>query len=730
MGRIARTIDGGQHWTNVNSGMGERIQGIDFRTPQKGAFVSSSGGIFTTTNGALNVRKMHSNTSRALLAVNWMNDSTIIACGDSGTILRSSNSGWSWEEISTGTSEALLDMVAVDSLVAYSSGTNGMVIKTQDAGLTWTTVPVDTLLPLRGIHFLNRDTGMTVSDYAVFRTNNGGLSWELKNDSILSSSDFNDVWMTSKYVAYAAGTFGRMYKTVDGGEIWRRVFPSDNTNAEIDEMQFFTDSIGYFARLNSQSITLNGGTVVGSMSTYCLANNGGVDAIDLPTQEYGYCAGGISYVLHTMKPSTMLRTYLQDSIFCAGTKIFVGYNAAGLLYNNNVVNAELSNASGDFSNPTIIGTYTIQLPETDPSGIITCTLPAGINGDGYRIRVVCVSPAMSAPDNGYNLHIHTSILPQINLTVSPTAAICGNEPVTAQVSGSGLGVNPRFVWSINSGILSNESPTILIDTLSIASTLSISVTSSLTCANPSVNSLSTSIDISETPVAFAGNDTIICIGESVQLGAPTVDSFTWFPTENLSDSLSQQPFASPTSSTAYVLSVSNAAGCSSKDTVSIQVQPYPVPPVITLVGGELIVEGNLPGTYTWYLYSDVIPDETNDTLLITSTGEFSVMYTDPFGCSSTSEVFPIGTVGIELPLMANAFLTVNDNRCLIQRLMPLENYQLNLFDMSGRQMMNTSFVTNEAGTIALTIPALSSGIYFIQVMQQDGNRALFRIAHQ
>ena len=292
-GRITKTTNGCSSWTNVNSGMGERILGIDFRTPLKGVFVGNSGGIFATTNGALNVRKMHSNFTLSLTAAYWMNDSTVVACGDSGTILRSTNSGWSWMSIPTGVQDALLDMHGVDSVVAYSSGANGMVIKTQDAGLTWSAVPVDTLLPLRGIHFLNRDTGMTVSDYAVFKTVNGGLSWELKNDSIQSTSDFNDVWMTSAYVAYAAGGFGRMYKTVDGGEIWRRVFPSDNTNAEIDEMQFFTDSIGYFARLNSQSFTLNGGTNVGSQSTYCLANNGGVDAIDLPTQEYGYCAGGI-----------------------------------------------------------------------------------------------------------------------------------------------------------------------------------------------------------------------------------------------------------------------------------------------------------------------------------------------------------------------------------------------------------------------------------------------------
>jgi photosystem II stability/assembly factor-like uncharacterized protein len=726
LGRIVRTIDGCQNWTNVNSGMGERVEGIDFRTPQKGVFVSSAGGIFTTQNGALNVRKMHSNTSLALLAVNWMNDSTIIACGDSGTILRSTNSGWSWTSIPTGTTETLLDMVEVDSLVAYSSGGNGMVIKTQDAGLSWTTVAVDSLLPLRGIHFLNRNIGMTVSDYAVFKTVNGGLSWELKNDSILSTSDFNDVWMTSANVAYAAGTFGRMYKTVDGGEIWRRVFPSDNTNAEIQEMQFFTDSIGYFARLNSQYFTLNGGTVVGSQSTYCLANNGGVDAIELPNEQYGYCTGGISNVLHTLKPEEMLRTYLQDSIFCSGSRIFVGYNAAGLLYNSNVMNVELSNSSGDFSSPTVIGTYSLQSPQTDPSGIITCTLPNGINGDNYRIRVVCVSPTMVAPDNGYPVHIRTSVTPFVSLEVSPES-ICGSDPVIASISGDGLGTSPTFTWSLNGLPISLESHTIVLDTLSLNTLIAVSISSSLTCANPIINTLSQSLSVAESPVAYAGNDTSLCLGETVQIGSLITDSFTWFPTNGLDNPSNPQPIASPDQNVSYVLTVTNTAGCSKTDTISIQVNNLPATPTIFQTGGLLVVEGDLPGTFNWFLDSEPIASETNDSLVITSTGSFTVQWIDPNGCSSElSNSIVIGTVGLR-ENQSNPLIKCLPNEWRISGLPEnTERYYYSLFDVSGRMMVQGSAQQDGQGIIRIEPISLASGMYFLHVTElqnQTGNNS-------
>lgn len=716
LGRIVRTLDGCQNWTNVNSGMGERVEGIDFRTSQKGVFVSSAGGIFTTRNGALNVRKMHSNTSHALLAVNWMNDSTIIACGDSGTILRSTNSGWSWTSIPTGTIEPLLDMVAVDSLVAYSSGGNGMVIKTQDAGLSWTTVAVDSLLPLRGIHFLNRDTGMTVSDYAVFKTINGGLSWELKNDSIQSTSDFNDVWMTSPYVAYAAGGFGRMYKTVDGGEIWRRVFPSDNTNAEIEEMQFFTDSIGYFARLNSQYFTLNGGTVVGSQSTYCLANNGGVDAIEMPNQQYGYCAGGISNVLHTLKPMEMLRTYLQDSIYCSGSRIFVGYNSAGLLYNSNVMNVELSNSSGDFSSPTVIGSYTVQLPETDPSGIITCTLPTGINGDNFRIRVVCESPAMVSPDNGYPVHIHTSVFPSVSLEISPES-ICGSDPVMASISGNGLGTSPIYTWSLNGTPISLESPSIVLDTLSVNTLIAVSISSSLTCANPIINTVSQSLTVAESPDAFAGNDTSICLGETIQIGSLISDSFTWFPISGLDNPTNAQPIASPDQNVSYVLTVTNTAGCSKTDTVSIQVNNLPATPTMFQTAGLLVVEGDLPGTFNWFLDGNPIADESNDSLVISSTGSFTVQWIDPNGCSSElSNSIVIGTVGLEENL-SNPVITCLPNEWRISGLAEnTERFYYSLFDVSGRMMVQGSAQEDGQGTIRIEPISLASGMYFLRVI--------------
>lgn len=66
--------------------------------------------------------------------------------------------------------------------------------------------------------------------------------------------------------------------------------------------------------------------------------------------------------------------------------------------------AQLSDASGSFSNPVNIGTLA-----GIASGNINCFIPVStINGTGYRIRVICSLPVFIGNDNGTNIVIDPS----------------------------------------------------------------------------------------------------------------------------------------------------------------------------------------------------------------------------------------------------------------------------------------------------------------------------------
>jgi photosystem II stability/assembly factor-like uncharacterized protein len=725
-GRITRTDNGAQTWNQQITGLG-RVYGISIRDAETSIAVGTAGQIYRTKNASLTHRKIESNTRALLSAVKWLDHNTLLACGDSGVVVRSTDEGFTWARMNTGTTQFLADMWSPDAQTAYCSGANGTIIKSIDAGITWQDVSILETETFDGVHFLNPLRGMVVGGNKIYRTLNGGQTWELKNTDVQVNTSFSDVWVANDTLAYAAGGFGKFYWTNDGGEAWEAIWPSGTSNAEIDEMVFINDTVGYFARFNSQSYTLNGGFTVGSQSTYCLANNGGVDAIDVYNTSagvYGACSGGISNVYHTVAPDSLTKTYLQDSIFCAGSRIFVGYLATGLLYNSEVITAQLSDASGSFANPTTLSSYTVANPSISPSGIITCTLPSGLNGNAFRIRVVCTSRNFVSPDNGFNIRIQSSIQPSLTLNANPPAA-CGGEPVQVNVQGIGLGQNPAYSWTLNGTALENEAPAILLDTLSTQATISISVTSSLTCANPSVSTASRNIAISAAPVANAGDDVSLCESETAQIGSPTTDAFTWTPTIGLSDPNSPEPFTSVTETTQYVITVTNVAGCTSTDTVLVQVNPVPANLIISLAGGELVIAGNPQGQITWYRNDEIIDDENNDTLLITATGNYQAYFEDEFGCSSTSNVIAITTVGlsdINKDIQAHIFIggnTINISDIVSQH----ENFDYKIYDLSG-QILSSGNANSSGYSVSIQAPKLASGIYIIQLSAADYQTAL------
>ncbi|RMG89147.1 MAG: hypothetical protein D6706_21820, partial [Chloroflexi bacterium] len=75
-------------------------------------------------------------------------------------------------------------------------------------------------------------------------------------------------------------------------------------------------------------------------------------------------------------------------------------------------------------------------------------------------------------------------------------------------------------------------------------------------------------------IAFAGNDTAICKGDSVVLTAGPADSVVWTPSSGLSCFNCPAPVASPDTTTTYVLFAYNA-GCQGSDSVTVFVLPRP-----------------------------------------------------------------------------------------------------------------------------------------------------------
>ncbi|MEI6851954.1 MAG: PCMD domain-containing protein [Bacteroidota bacterium] len=81
--------------------------------------------------------------------------------------------------------------------------------------------------------------------------------------------------------------------------------------------------------------------------------------------------------------------------------ITVPFTLTGTMYTGNVVTAQLSDASGSFASPIVLGSVSMT-----SSGSIPGTIPAGTaTGSGYLVRVVSSNFALTAADNGSNILI-------------------------------------------------------------------------------------------------------------------------------------------------------------------------------------------------------------------------------------------------------------------------------------------------------------------------------------
>ncbi|HEY0042603.1 MAG TPA: PKD domain-containing protein [Flavisolibacter sp.] len=102
----------------------------------------------------------------------------------------------------------------------------------------------------------------------------------------------------------------------------------------------------------------------------------------------------------------------------------------------------------------------------------------------------------------------------------------------------------------------------------------------------------------------AGRDTTICYNTTAQLGGTTDGTLlNWTPTTGLNDPSSLSPQATLRTTTTYVLSTVNMAGCISRDTVTVEVNPE----VIAFAGRDTavvvnqVLQFNATGgvTYQW-----------------------------------------------------------------------------------------------------------------------------------
>lgn len=137
-------------------------------------------------------------------------------------------------------------------------------------------------------------------------------------------------------------------------------------------------------------------------------------------------------------------TALPPAAICQDASFSVNYLTSAGMNGGNVFRTELSNSSGSFASPTIVGSIT----SAASSGVIACSTPALPPGNGYKIRVVSTNPVMYSDEATISL-INPSSAPTATVSVSPGNIVAPGQTVVFTASLFNTSINLAYQWTKN-----------------------------------------------------------------------------------------------------------------------------------------------------------------------------------------------------------------------------------------------------------------------------------------
>lgn len=223
--------------------------------------------------------------------------------------------------------------------------------------------------------------------------------------------------------------------------------------------------------------------------------------------------------------------------------------------------------------------------------------------------------------------------PLPNVTIVADSQTCNNVAIQLEASG---GVD--YLWSPAASL---TDPNIYnpIARPFFPTTYTVTVTDTNGC----VNMEDAYIRVLFAPVPVMGNDTTICLGNSVQLSVGGGDDYLWHADTTLSCLTCTDPIATPTSTRYYYVDVRNIDGCTTTDSVLVTVNALPN---IAVSNDTLVCDRSEVGLFAsggdFFQWSSTEAIDCDSCNYITSTpqvdADYMVTVSTAAGCSLTDTV--------------------------------------------------------------------------------------------
>ncbi|MDP1620696.1 MAG: YCF48-related protein [Bacteroidales bacterium] len=181
-------------------------------------------------------------TGNPLDDIHVFDTNSAIIVGQSGTILKTTDGGITWSRKVSGTTVWLHSVHFVDNNTGWVVGFNGTILKTTDGGTNWTNQSDPFFTDnLTSVYFINADTGWFVSaSGGTKKTTDGGLNWNFLSGSP-GGSDIQFIDNDRGWVASG----GYIYRTINGGLTWDWALFYNSSAVECHSIHFIDSNTGW-----------------------------------------------------------------------------------------------------------------------------------------------------------------------------------------------------------------------------------------------------------------------------------------------------------------------------------------------------------------------------------------------------------------------------------------------------------------------------------------------------
>lgn len=403
-----------------------------------------------------------------------------------GDVYRTYNGGADWEYVAPGYGAWVTPYIMDpnNSSVMYY-GAYATVYKTTNGGNSWSAKPsgLDNYIFALAVAPSNSNYVYAATLSQMKRSVNAGDSWtDITATLPVGSIGINYIAVNNLdeekiYIALSGYSDGeKVYYSEDAGDTWTNIsgtLPNVPVNAIVYENNsanrvYVGTDIGVFFKddFNSDWVLFQTGlpnVMIHELEIHYTSNK-------LVAATYGR---GIWQ--SDLAANPVINTTVASAQYCNNETLDVHFSCDITFNPSNVFTAELSDASGSFTSPVVIGTLT----STASTGVISCTIPVdAVTGNMYRIRVNSSDYPLTGNDNGFDIAIGcntpsgltVSDLTENSVVLHWDASYCaesydiryresggewiGLTAATNSREVTGLAVNTEYEWSVQSVCLS------------------------------------------------------------------------------------------------------------------------------------------------------------------------------------------------------------------------------------------------------------------------------------